>query len=107
MRDGGVGGLVIRLGGRAFGAVEIMDGSRIVAGAATPDQYVAKAAAIAGVDGLAFLRGVPGSIGGALVMNAGAHGGEVKDALDRSAWNRPDRRQACLFERGNGLFLSP
>ena len=81
VRDGGVAGLVIRLGGRAFGAVEIMDGSRIVAGAATPDQYVAKAAAIAGVDGLAFLRGVPGSIGGALVMNAGAHGGEIKDAL--------------------------
>ena len=81
VRDGGVAGLVIRLGGRAFGAIEIMDGSRVVAGAATPDQYVAKAAAIAGVDGLAFLRGVPGSIGGALVMNAGAHGGEVKDAL--------------------------
>ncbi len=81
VRDGGVAGLVIRLGGRAFGAVEIMDGSRVVVGAATPDQYVAKAAAIAGVDGLAFLRGVPGSIGGALVMNAGAHGGEIKDAL--------------------------
>ena len=81
VRDGGVAGLVIRLGGRVFGAVEILDRSRIVAGAATPDLYVAKAAAIAGVDGLAFLRGVPGSIGGALVMNAGAHGGEVKDAL--------------------------
>ena len=81
VRDGGVAGLVIRLGGRAFGAVEIMDDSRVVAGAATPDHYVAKAAAIAGVDGLAFLRGVPGSIGGALVMNAGAHGGEIKDVL--------------------------
>jgi UDP-N-acetylmuramate dehydrogenase len=81
VRDGGVAGVVIRLGGRAFGAVEIMEGFRLVAGAATPDQYVAKAAATASVDGLAFLRGVPGSIGGALVMNAGAHGGEVKDAL--------------------------
>ena len=81
VRDGGIAGLVIRLGGRAFGAVEIMDGSRLAAGAATPDLYVAKAAAIAGVDGLAFLRGVPGSIGGALVMNAGAHGREIKDAL--------------------------
>jgi UDP-N-acetylmuramate dehydrogenase len=58
-----------------------MDGARVAAGAAAPDQFVAKAAARAGVDGLAFLRGVPGSIGGALVMNAGAHGGEVKDAL--------------------------
>jgi UDP-N-acetylmuramate dehydrogenase len=81
VRDGGVAGVVIRLGGRAFGAVEIADGSRVVAGAAAPDQYVAKAAARAGVDGLAFLRGVPGSIGGAVVMNAGAHGGEIKDAL--------------------------
>jgi UDP-N-acetylmuramate dehydrogenase len=81
VRDGGIPGLVIRLGGRAFGAVEIMDGSRLAAGAATPDLYVAKAAAIAGVDGLAFLRGVPGSIGGALVMNAGAHGREIKDVL--------------------------
>ncbi|HEY1862084.1 MAG TPA: UDP-N-acetylmuramate dehydrogenase [Roseiarcus sp.] len=81
VRDGGVPGLVIRLGGRAFGSVEIMQGFGVAVGAATPDQYVAKAAAIAGVDGLAFLRGVPGSIGGALVMNAGAHGGEIKDVL--------------------------
>ena len=81
VRDGGIAGVVIRLGGRAFGAVDIMDDCRVVAGAATPDLYVAKAAATAGVEGLAFLRGVPGSIGGALVMNAGAHGGEVKDAL--------------------------
>jgi UDP-N-acetylmuramate dehydrogenase len=81
VRDGGVAGVVVRLGGRAFGAVEISDRSRVVAGAAAPDQYVARAAAKAGVDGLAFLRGVPGSIGGALVMNAGAHGGEIKDAL--------------------------
>jgi UDP-N-acetylmuramate dehydrogenase len=81
LRDGGVPGLVIRLGGRAFGSVEIMEGFRVAVGAATPDQYVAKAAAMAGVDGLAFLRGVPGSIGGALVMNAGAHGGEIRDVL--------------------------
>jgi UDP-N-acetylmuramate dehydrogenase len=81
VRDGGLAGLVIRLGGRAFGAVEITESSRIVVGAASPDLYVAKAAAIAGVEGLAFLRGVPGSIGGALVMNAGAHGGEIKDIL--------------------------
>jgi UDP-N-acetylmuramate dehydrogenase len=66
----------------------------VVAGAAAPDQRVAKAAAEVGVDGLTFLRGVPGSIGGALRMNAGAHGGEVKDALveargvDRSGASR-------------------
>jgi UDP-N-acetylmuramate dehydrogenase len=94
VRDGGVVGVVIRLGGRAFGAIEILDGCRLVAGAAAPDQFVAKAAAKAGVDGLAFLRGVPGSIGGALRMNAGAHGREIKDVLieargvDRSGASR-------------------
>src|SRR5271163_287750 len=81
VRDGGVAGVVIRLGGRAFGAVEIIDGCRLAAGAAAPDQFVAKAAAKAGIDGLAFLRGVPGAVGGALRMNAGAHGGEIKDIL--------------------------
>jgi UDP-N-acetylmuramate dehydrogenase len=81
VRDGGVEGLVIRLGGRAFNAIDVMDDSRVIAGAAAPDQFVAKAAASAGVGGLAFLRGVPGSIGGALRMNAGAHGGEIKDVL--------------------------
>jgi len=81
VRDGGIAGVVVRLGGRAFNAIEIVDGCHVFAGAAAPDQFVAKAAATAGVDGLAFLRGVPGSVGGALRMNAGAHGGEVKDVL--------------------------
>ena len=94
VRDGGVEGLVVRLGGRAFNAIDVMDDYRVIAGAAAPDQFVAKAAATAGVDGLAFLRGVPGSIGGALRMNAGAHGGEIKDVLieargvDRSGLKR-------------------
>jgi UDP-N-acetylmuramate dehydrogenase len=104
VRDGGISGLVIRLGGRAFGAVEIMDGSRIVAGAATPDQYVAKAAAMAGVDGLAFLRGVPGSIGGALVMNAGAHGGEIKDVLiEARGIDRPTGAKCVLSNADMGF----
>jgi UDP-N-acetylmuramate dehydrogenase len=81
IRDGGVEGVVVRLGGRAFNAIDVMDDYRVIAGAAAPDQFVAKATATAGVDGLAFLRGVPGSIGGALRMNAGAHGGEIKDVL--------------------------
>jgi UDP-N-acetylmuramate dehydrogenase len=81
VRDGGVEGVVVRLGGRAFNAIDMMEECRIVAGAAAPDQFVAKAAATAGVDGLAFLRGVPGAIGGALRMNAGAHGGEIKGVL--------------------------
>jgi UDP-N-acetylmuramate dehydrogenase len=81
VRDGGIEGLVIRLGGRAFNAIDVMDDFRVIAGAAAPDQFVAKAAATAGVDDLAFMRGVPGSIGGALRMNAGAHGGETRDVL--------------------------
>jgi UDP-N-acetylmuramate dehydrogenase len=81
IRDGGLAGLVLRLGGKAFGAIETDEDRRVVAGAAAPDAAVAKAAAQAGIAGLEFLRGVPGAIGGALRMNAGAHGGETKDVL--------------------------
>ena len=94
VRDDGIEGVVVKPGGRAFNAIEAEGDCRVVAGAAAPDQFVAKAAAGAGVDGLAFLRGVPGSIGGALRMNAGAHGGETRDVLveaqgvDRSGTRR-------------------
>jgi UDP-N-acetylmuramate dehydrogenase len=81
VRDGGVAGVVVRLGGRGFGAIETVGEHRVSAGAAAPDAQVARAAAEAGIDGLAFLRGVPGSIGGALRMNAGAHGGETRETL--------------------------
>ena len=81
VRDGGIGGLVVRLGGKAFGQIETTSDCRIIAGAAAPDMRVAQAAAEAGVDGLAFYRGIPGSIGGALRMNAGAHGGETREVL--------------------------
>lgn len=81
VRDGGVAGVVIRLSGRAFGEIVIEDDCRIRAGTSVPDVKVARAAADAGVDGLAFFRGIPGSIGGALRMNAGAHGGETTDVL--------------------------
>ena len=80
VRDGGVAGVVIRLG-RGFGAVEIEDGFRVRAGTAVPDIKLARAAAEAGIKGLAFYRGIPGSLGGALRMNAGAHGTETKDVL--------------------------
>ncbi len=81
VRDGGIPGLVIRLGGKAFGEIAVEEGDRLRAGAAVPDVKVARAAADACLDGFAFLRGVPGCIGGALRMNAGAHGGEVTDIL--------------------------
>ena len=80
VRDGGVPGIVIRLG-RGFGEVAVEDGTRIRAGAAVPDVKVARAAQEAAIAGLAFLRGIPGAVGGALRMNGGAYGGETKDVL--------------------------
>lgn len=80
VRDGGVPGVVIRLGG-ALGKIEVLDGHRVRAGAAALDMAVARAAGEAGIEGLEFLRGIPGTIGGGLRMNAGAYGGEFKDVL--------------------------
>ena len=79
VRDGGVAGVVVRLG-RGFSDVAV-EGSRIKAGTAVPDVKVARAAQEAGLAGLAFLRGIPGAVGGALRMNGGAYGRETKDTL--------------------------
>ena len=81
VRDGGIPGIIIRLGGRGFGKIEPEEGSRIRVGTAVPDMRLAAAAAQAGIAGLSFYRGIPGAIGGALRMNAGAHGTETKDVL--------------------------
>lgn len=81
VRDGGVRGVVVRLAGRAFGAIEA-DGDGLVAGAAALDATVAEHAAAASLGGLEFLCGIPGTVGGAVAMNAGAYGTEVKDVLD-------------------------
>ena len=80
VRDGGVPGVIIRLG-RGFNEVKIEDGQGIRAGAAMLDVKVAREAQKAGIAGLAFYSGIPGSIGGALRMNGGAYGGETKDVL--------------------------
>jgi len=80
VRDGGVDGVVIRLG-KAFARAEPRGDSRIFAGAAVLDATLAREAGKAGIAGLEFYRGVPGSIGGALVMNAGCYGAETKDVL--------------------------
>ena len=81
VRDGGVRGIVIRLG-RGFGQIAVLDGHRLRVGTAVPDVKVARAAAEAGIADLHFYRGIPGSVGGALRMNAGAHNGETKDVLE-------------------------
>jgi UDP-N-acetylmuramate dehydrogenase len=80
VRDGGVEGVVIRLSPRGFGEVKA-EGDTVRAGTAALDKRVAEAAAAANIGGLEFYFGIPGSIGGALRMNAGANGGETKDVL--------------------------
>lgn len=80
VRDGGVSGVVIRLSPRGFGEVKA-EGDMVRAGTAALDKRVAETAAAANIGGLEFYFGIPGSIGGALRMNAGAIGGETKDVL--------------------------
>jgi UDP-N-acetylmuramate dehydrogenase len=81
VRDGGVAGVVVRLAGRAFAHIETLGEGKIKAGCGALDAMVAKAAAKAGIAGLEFYVGVPGTIGGALTMNAGCYGRETKDVL--------------------------
>ena len=78
VRDGGIEGVVIRLG-RGFNGIRV-EGDRVIAGAAALDAHVARKAAEAGVD-LGFLRTIPGSIGGAVRMNAGCYGRYIADVL--------------------------
>jgi len=80
IRDGGVPGVVIRCAGKAWGEV-LVDGDLVIAGPAALDAQVARAAAKAGLAGLEFFVGIPGTIGGALTMNAGCYGRETKDIL--------------------------
>ncbi len=80
VRDGGIPGVVIRLSPRAFRDV-IAEGDTVRAGAIALDRRVAEVAAAANISGLEFLFGIPGSVGGALRMNAGANGGETKDVM--------------------------
>ncbi len=77
VRDGGIPGVVIRLPA-AFGKI-VVEGTRIRAGAAVLDATVARVAGDSGIGGLEFLRGVPGTVGGALRMNAGCYGREIRD----------------------------
>ncbi|HEV2507601.1 MAG TPA: UDP-N-acetylmuramate dehydrogenase [Mesorhizobium sp.] len=89
VRDGGIQGFVVRLSAKGFGAAEVISPTQIRAGAAIPDKRVAAVALEAGIGGFHFYHGIPGAIGGALRMNAGANGVETRErvvevrALDR------------------------
>jgi UDP-N-acetylmuramate dehydrogenase len=101
VRDGGIPGVTVRLSA-GFGKIEAgnakIGATRVRAGAAALDAQVARAAADAGIAGLEFLRGVPGTIGGALKMNAGCYGREIKDIFIEAL---------ALDRRGNVIKLTP
>ncbi len=108
IRDGGIDGVVIKLGPQ-FARIAC-NGTQIEAGAAALDMNVAKAAQPAGIGGLEFMSGIPGSVGGGLRMNAGAYGGEFKDvlvhctALDRQGQRHQVAAADCGFSyRHSGL----
>ncbi|KQT51052.1 UDP-N-acetylenolpyruvoylglucosamine reductase [Aureimonas sp. Leaf454] len=81
VRDGGIPGVVIRLSAKGFGEVETSGEKRLRAGAAAPDKRVASVALEAGLGGFHFYHGIPGSVGGALRMNAGANGVETRERV--------------------------
>ncbi|TDH34257.1 UDP-N-acetylmuramate dehydrogenase [Pseudohoeflea suaedae] len=89
VRDGGIPGVVIRLSAKGFGKAEQVSQTRLAAGAVCPDKHLAALALESGIGGFEFYHGIPGAVGGALRMNAGANGTETKDrvveihALDR------------------------
>jgi UDP-N-acetylmuramate dehydrogenase len=96
VRDGGVPGVVIRLSPRAFGEARA-EGDIVSVGAAVLDKRVAEVAAEANLSGLEFYYGIPGTIGGALRMNAGANGAETRDVLVEATG---------IERRGNKLTFS-
>ena len=83
VRDGGVEGVVLRLG-KGFAAVDAGEGARVAAGAAALDSALARVAAEAAVAGLEFFTGVPGTVGGAVAMNAGCYGAETREVCVRA-----------------------
>ena len=91
VRDGGIPGVTIRLA-RGFGDI-VVEADGVIAGAAALDVTLAEHAAAAGLAGLEFLSGIPGAVGGAVVMNAGAYGGDVASVLD---WAEIVTREGAL-----------
>ncbi len=81
VREGGIPGVVVRLSAKGFGTAEPVSATRIRAGAAAPDKRLAAVALEAGIGGFHFYHGIPGSVGGALKMNAGANGVETRERV--------------------------
>src|SRR5713226_7720636 len=103
VRDGGLPGVVIRLSPRGFGETSAQ-GDIVSAGAAALDKRVAETAAAANIGGLEFFFGIPGTIGGALRMNAGANGAETKDVLiEASGVSRDGKKH--IFDNAGMKFI--
>jgi UDP-N-acetylmuramate dehydrogenase len=93
VREAGVRGVVIRLSAKGFGAVEVTGDNSLRVGAAAPDKRVAAAALEAGIGGFHFYHGIPGAIGGALRMNAGANGVETRERVSAGMEGFPADRE--------------
>ena len=107
VRDGGVPGVVIRLG-RGFNAITIEEGaSRRAPAPACSTSWWRARRSDAGIAGLAFYSGIPGTIGGALRMNGGAYGGETKDVLIEARGVDRQGNAAQLQQCRDGIFLPP
>lgn len=100
VRDGGMPGVTVRLG-KVFGKVSV-DGMMLACGGGASGISVASAARDAGIAGLEFLRGIPGTVGGAVRMNAGAYGREVRDILTSAevVLRSGERQTLALAELG-------
>ncbi len=93
VRDGGIAGFVVRLSAKGFGEATALSATQIRAGAATPDKRLAAAALEAGIGGFHFYHGIPGAVGGALRMNAGANGVETRErVVEVTAYDRKGER---------------
>ncbi|WP_336294284.1 UDP-N-acetylmuramate dehydrogenase [Bartonella sp. CB169] len=99
VRDGGIPGVVIRLSSKGFGQVQQVSPKRFLVGAATADKHLAAAALEAEIAGFHFYHGIPGSLGGALKMNAGANGVETAArVVEVYALDRKGRRHVLSLE---------
>ncbi|WP_420410356.1 UDP-N-acetylmuramate dehydrogenase [Hoeflea sp.] len=93
VRDGGIPGVVIRLSAKGFGQATQISDTRLMAGAVCPDKHLAALALKAGLGGFHFYHGIPGAIGGALRMNAGANGVETRErVVEVHAFDRKGER---------------
>ena len=99
VRDGGIPGFVIRLSAKGFGQIERVPAGGIKAGAAAPDKRLAAFALEEGIGGFHFYHGIPGSVGGALIMNAGANGVETRErVVELQGVNRKGDIETFLVE---------